>query len=457
MSLAQACDLSAIRIRYGLTRPAAVALAGIIVWCLTAAAAFAQPSAATDSLETLRTRVEARFEVLPLTDRLVLTPRSEALGLRAIELTGGTVAVDGVLLTGEELRGRLGADTEIVVQLSYLDPAARNQLFTAPAAAVSERTERAGAIDVERRRDRTGIHGGDRIRFGGGVTVERGEDIEGDVVAVGGPVDVDGRVRGDVVAVAGDLRLGPSADVSHDVVVIGGVLQRDPSARVGGRVREVSVAGIFARPRDWAEIGTSPRWWTQWWAGSALALLSSVIRAAVLGLLAALVVLLARTYVERISTRVEIEPLKAGAIGFLSQLLFLPLLVIITLVLVLTIVGIPLLLLLPFIVLGLGVVALVGFTAVSYRLGRVIGDRFGWPMRGAYGTTAIGLLVILSPVLLARLVAMAGGAAYSMSFGLSLLGTLVEYVAWTVGFGAVALSRFDGASFGHSGPAASAI
>jgi hypothetical protein len=396
---------------------------------------------------------------LPLSDRLVLRPRSEALGLRAIELSGGTIAVDGVLMTGEELRGRLGADTEVVVQLSYLDPAARNQLFSTPSPTATERTDRAGTIDVERRR--TGMHGGDRIRLGGGVTVGRGEDIEGDVVAIGGPVDVDGRVRGDVVAVAGDLRLGPSADVSHDVVVIGGVLQRDPAARVGGRVREISIAGIFARPRDWAEIGTSPQWWgqwwTQWWAGSALALLSSVIRAAVLGLLAALVVLLARTYVERVSTRVEVEPLKAGAIGFLSQLLFLPLLLIITLVLVLTIIGIPLLLLLPFIVLGLGVVALVGFTAVSYRLGRVIGDRLGWPLRGAYATTAIGLLLILSPVLLARLVAMAGGAAYSMSFGLSLLGTLIEYVAWTVGFGAVALSQFDRASFGHSGPAASAV
>ena len=46
--------------------------------------------------------------------------------------------------------------------------------------------------------------------------------------------------------------------------------------------------------------------------------------------------------------------------------------------LAITIVGIPLLVLVPFAILGLVVIALVGFTGVSYRLGLLLSTRFGW-------------------------------------------------------------------------------
>ena len=43
---------------------------------------------------------------------------------------------------------------------------------------------------------------GDIVRIGGGsVTVNENERVEGDVVAIGGPVTIDGEVTGDVVAV----------------------------------------------------------------------------------------------------------------------------------------------------------------------------------------------------------------------------------------------------------------
>ena len=49
----------------------------------------------------------------------------------------------------------------------------------------------------------------------------------------------------------------------------------------------------------------------------------------------------------------------------------------------------------------------------------------------------------MSPILLARLVGLAGGPLWLMSFGLAMLGFLFEYVAWTVGLGAIALVRFN--------------
>jgi hypothetical protein len=108
-----------------------------------------------------------------------------------------------------------------------------------------------------------------------------------------------------------------------------------------------------------------------------------------------------------------------------------------------TIVGIPFLLLIPFVLLGLWIVALVGFTAVAYRVGHLLSTRFGWHGQGPIAAALVGLLLLVSPVLLARLASLAGGVVYPMTFGLAALGFLVEYVAWTVGFGATALTWFN--------------
>jgi len=62
----------------------------------------------------------------------------------------------------------------------------------------------------------------------------------------------------------------------------------------------------------------------------------------------------------RISARAAAQPLKAGAIGLLAQLLFLPLLIVTIVLLVVTIIGIPLLVLIPFVLLGLVAVPLLG-------------------------------------------------------------------------------------------------
>ncbi len=283
------------------------------------------------------------------------------------------------------------------------------------------------------------------------------ETIEGDVVALGGSADVRGVVHGDVVAIGGSVELGPGAEVSRDVVAVGGTISRDPSARVGGRIREIGMGGFDADGWQWPQIGRVPFWWGGWRLGSAFELMSTLIRAAVLALLAGLVVLLAQHHVGVVAARVGTEPLKAGAVGFLAQLLFLPIFIFAIVVLVLTIIGIPLVLLLvPFVLVGLALVALVGFTSVSYQLGRLLAARMGWSPGGPYAVTMIGLGAIVAPVLLGRLVGLVGAPLYPMSFGLGLFGLLVEYAAWTVGFGAMALTRFNRPPFNGHSPAAPA-
>jgi hypothetical protein len=400
----------------------------------------------------LRQQIERRFEVLVLTDRIVLRPRSAAGSVRLIELGGpGTVAIDGAPATGAEVRDRLGADADAVLQLSYLDGPQRRALFGAGAAPPAIPTPPAPpepsaapapppALPPLEPTERRRVRRGDRIRFGGNVRVDEDEVVTGDVVAIGGSARIDGEVRGEVVVVGGNVELGPHAVIARDLAVVGGRLERAEGARVHGQFHEVGIGeldlGDLVPWRDWRP--GSMRGFTR-----TLALMSTLGRVAILCVLGALVMLLGRQYVERTSLRAVAEPLKAGAIGFLAQLLFLPVLLVTIVILVVTIIGIPLLLLIPFALLALCVVALLGFTSMAYRIGQFVSERFSWGLSGPYAATILGVLVIVSPLLLARLLSLIGGPIVPVTFGLFIIGFIVEYVVWTIGFGAVALARFD--------------
>ena len=51
--------------------------------------------------------------------------------------------------------------------------------------------------------------------------------------------------------------------------------------------------------------------------------------------------------------------------------------------------------------------------------------------------------MLVSPVLLARVLGLANWILFPVTGTLVFLGLVAEYLAWTVGFGAVALSRFS--------------
>ena len=354
-------------------------------------------------------------------------------GVRSIELTGGAIAIDGTPVSGAELTAKLGADADPVVRLSYLTDADRRALFGATAGADRPAPAPSPPPVVDRRRGDDDRRRGDRIRFGGSITVAEDEVVDGNVVALGGAAEVNGQVLGDVVAFGGGVVLGPKADVSGDVVSFGGDFQRAPGSRVGGEVR----FGGFDAENWWSRIWE--RMGPRWPFVAPLALVAQVARIAVLCLLAALILLVGRGYVERIGDRAATEPLKAGAVGLLAQILFLPLLIVTIVLLVVTIIGIPLLVLVPFAILGLVLVALVGFTSVAHEVGRLL-TRSASGSTGPYMTTVIGIVALLAPVLIARLVMLVGGLMLSpIAVALTLVGWLIEYLAWTVGFGAVAV------------------
>ncbi|HVH29492.1 MAG TPA: polymer-forming cytoskeletal protein, partial [Vicinamibacterales bacterium] len=288
-----------------------------------------------------------------------------------------------------------------------------------------------------------GERSSDRVRIGGSVQVTAGEIIDGDVVAIGGSADVNGEVNGDVVAIGGNMDLGPEANVDGDAVVVGGVLRRNPSARVRGEIQEIGFGGMGV-PGGWRwPTGGMPGMFFGTMADRFFALVSTMARLAVLCFLVSLVLVFARGYAEQVGERAAEQPVKAGLVGLLIQLLFVPALCVTIVVMVVTIIGIPLLLLIPFALLAFVLLLLVGFSAVVYDVGRLITSRFGWESRNPYLIAAAGVVLVLSPVLLSRLVGFGGPFISPFAWTLLLFGLLVEYVAWTVGLGAVALLRFE--------------
>ena len=84
-------------------------------------------ASAQSQVDDLRTRLEPRFEIVPIANGIVLTPRFRT-SIKSVEVSDSTIAIDGAPVTGPELRERLGNDADLVLQVSYLDAAARRSL-----------------------------------------------------------------------------------------------------------------------------------------------------------------------------------------------------------------------------------------------------------------------------------------------------------------------------------------
>ena len=494
------------RRRIGVT----VAAYWIGLLAVSTAPAVAGQTAPTAREEALANAVRERFEVGLRPGGLTLTSTAADGAARVITLGDGVVAVDGVPVSGLELRRAFGDDADLVLRVTYLGDAARQALFGRPATVTSSSApaeavaagEQAAATQPEARSAtpaaseaadtaeqpaapapeaaasaaagqtaadpavespgeaadasvRPTVTRRDVFRFGGPVTIARDERVRGDVTVILGPLSIDGAVTGDVVVLAGPLRLGPEADVRGDVTVVGGTLREAPTAALRGSVTHVGIAdlnpfrasGPFTGFHGW-RFGP----WPFGWQGGGHDLAGTAMRLLILALLASGIVLVARRPVEGIAQRASAEPLKAGVVGFLAQMLAVPLLVSGILVAVISIVGIPLLLLLPFVVMAAGLVMLVGFSGAVLGAGELVRRRMGVSSSAAFASVWAGVALILLPTLAGEALGIAGGFFRGLGVLLALLGLLLEYAAWTAGLGAFILNRVSpspspGASF----------
>jgi cytoskeletal protein CcmA (bactofilin family) len=439
-----------------------------------------------ESLLELRETLENQYEVLPIRDGVVLRPETERLGVRTIEVTDDTIAVNGERVSPGVLRAWLGEDADAVLRLQGLGTAGRRELFNlgtgGEAPPVASRDEEGetdippaeGEIDEipaepeppeepaepaepAEPSDRDGLRSsGSRVNFGGGVTVDRDElaedvvaiggpvrvlgEVERDVVAVGGSATIEGRVGGEVVSVGGTVRLGSNAVVDGDVTSVGGTIRREPGAQINGSTHEVAfLPGI--RTGDWDWDGDVDIGWPFFWGGAS-EVIAQTAWMVFLGLLVCIVLLLARRPLDRVDHQLATRPWQSLLAGFLSQLLFLPTLLVVTVLLAITIVGCALFLLYPFLFLWIMLLAVLGYAAVAYRLGRLLEARFGWRFGSPYITALFGVLLIEIWTLIGYVISLGGGLLDVVAFFFLFIGFAAGYVAWTMGFGAVLLARF---------------
>jgi hypothetical protein len=402
-----------------------------------AASLQAQRSADTATLRELRDRIEDRYEIIPLSGGVALRPKRRVPGLQVIEISNGAIAIDGAPASGRELRSRLGADADPI--RAFLG-SGESSPAEPPEPQPSPAPEPPPAAEPElqpRLRHRIG----ERVRIFGNVVVDRDQSVDGQVVTVFGSSRIDGEVDEQVVAVLGSVELGPEARIDGDVTVVGGSLRRAPGAVVTGSVREIGLGGGDVHIDLWG----AP-WWGMMNAFHPFSgtgrLVGTAFRALLLMLLGSIALLIARGPVERVGERVVAEPLKAGVVGVLAELLFFPALVLTSVILAITIIGIPLLLFMPFLFIGLLFVFLAGFTGTAYAVGSLAFRRVGPGGEQPYLRVCLGVAMILGPLLLARLLGVAGGPMYFFAGLLAAVAFLVEYVAWTIGFGAALLQAF---------------
>jgi hypothetical protein len=413
-----------------------------------------------DDTRALRERLERRYDVVALSDGVGLRPKTRAGDVRLIEITAGAVLVNGSAVTGRELRDRLGEDADAVLRVSYLSAADLKAFATPPAprGQAGEGQPRAAepvegprsadpdaAVESARRASDEArwprrSHG-DRIRIFGDVSVDRDEEITGQVVAVFGSVRVNGKVGDQVVAVMGSVLLGPDSVVGGDVVSVGGRVYRESGSDVRRGVTEVAMDelpfGVHVGP--WHSWGDVP-WFSSF--GAIPRLFGTALRLSLLLLVTGIALIIARRGVEASAERVIENPLKVTAVGLLAELLVLPVLVLTVIVLSISIIGIPLLLLMPFVVVGLIFMALVGFTGTAAAVGGLVQRRMSGGVRVDFAAVVVGLLVILSPLLAARLLALGGWPLTPVAVVLVGVGFAVELLAWASGFGAMLMNAF---------------
>lgn len=421
-------------------------LAAALLCAALAAPALAAQAADDAEHDALRRQVLARFEVMPLREGVALVGRSRD---RRVEIVDGLVLDAGAPLSGAELRERLGAEAGLVLRLSYLDNATLRRLFVPapapppppPPAPVAGPEPPAPPAAVQApappTTSRPYRRSGARIAILKSVTVAEDEDVADGVVAIGGRVRIAGRVRDEVVAIGGDVELLSTADVRGDITALGGEVTIAPGARHAGTVDRVAFGGWFgsAWPAigwSWVDLGGAARW---------LTLAGTVTRVALLALAMSIVVVVARARIGRIAAAAAAAPVRAGLIGIALQVLFVPALVLVSIGLAITIIGIPFVaVVVPLAIAAMFVTMLLGFTSLAHTLGGWAADRLGWEQPPAVWMAVLGLALIVLPTLLSRLVGVAPEALRAVALGLLALGTLVEYVAWTIGLGAAAMT-----------------
>jgi hypothetical protein len=261
----------------------------------------------------------------------------------------------------------------------------------------------------ERRRERRGRRGSERVVLGQSLNVGA-EEVVDKAVAVGGSVTIAGHVRRDAVAVGGSVTLLPGARVEGDAVAIGGTVSVDEGATLEGD--NVSLGGtiptMLGSMVRWA-VGGRPHLRSMFgWA-------ARTTRAVLLYVIAVLIAAAFPSALSRVTAYLVNRPGLATLGGLAIVLGFLPLCAL----LAVTIIGIPLI---PVAVIFLVALLLFGFTVSAGWLGErmpLLQDRT--PVKtvalGGVVLAVVSLVPWIGTSVLVLVAAISAGAALLSRFG----------------------------------------
>jgi hypothetical protein len=276
------------------------------------------------------------------------------------------------------------------------------------------------------------------VKFGGDVRVEEWEKIDGSVVVFGGTATIAGVVKEDAVVLGGDLIIEETADIRGSAVCFGGEIEKEQGAKIGDQ--EVSLGNF---PCGAMTVG--PFIGYNGFGGffdRGVGFFAGIILLGVLLLLGAGAIFFFPNAFGRISETVGDNLLKTGLVGLLGEILILPMFVVVTVVLAVSIIGIPLLfLVIPLAVLGLVAAVFMGYIGTGMFVGRKIGERASWSVSSPYRIMLIGVIALLAFDILAAIIGIAS-VLWPIQVVFGIVGGIITYLAVTVGFGAVILTRF---------------
>lgn len=301
----------------------------------------------------------------------------------------------------------------------------------------------------------------DIVSIGGDVKVDG--QVRGDAISIGGTAKINGRVTGEVVAIGGDVELGPEAEVWGDIVTVGGRVRREDGSSVLGEVSEVDW-GDF----DWNWGGDWLNGWGGDWfpgvgdrppffrLGKVFEFVQSIIFTVLLIALSGLVLLVAPKGVGRVRSAASSDLWIMFAVGVGVEIFFIPVLVIVSLLLAVTIIGIPFAVLVwPAAFIGLAAAFVFGYAGSAAAAGDWCRRRFqgaGRVAAGSFGALALGVLSIQALALVADLLGFLG-LPWFFRVMFRIPGVLICYLAWTIGLGAVFMTRFGTSDYGAAAAA----
>ncbi|HYM80816.1 MAG TPA: hypothetical protein VEY91_05320 [Candidatus Limnocylindria bacterium] len=278
---------------------------------------------------------------------------------------------------------------------------------------VRTKRESGGAMSIHVDDEHSGV-----VRVFSDAWVPAGKRVDGDVVAVFGSVDVEGKVDGDVVAVMGRVHLHPGAEVAGDVVSVGGPLVQDEDVVVNGETVSVGLLPFS-------------------WSLPALPVMLLIVATGwILTLFGAwLFARLAPTRLLRVAVTCSRRTTGSILVGIVSA----PLMLVATVLLFITVVGIPLGLVLP---IAYKLVSFLGHVVAAYVVGCKLTRRRIGEGSSLMAPIATGTLFVAAFFVAAAVLAVTSEGSRPAALFMFLLGALLLTGLSVIGTGAFLISRF---------------